>query len=34
MKDQLEQLQSIGIRALPIEEDEEEAAEMDRLDYL
>ena len=29
-----EQLQSIGIRALAIEVDEEEAEEMDRLDYL
>ena len=34
MKDQVEQLQSIGIRALAIEVDEEEAGEMDRLDYL
>ena len=33
MKDQVEQLQSIGIRALAIEVDEEEAGEMDRLDY-
>ena len=34
MKDQVEQLQSIGIRALAIEVDEEEAGEIDRLDYL
>ena len=34
MKDQVEQLQSIGIRALAIEVDEEEVGEMDRLDYL
>ena len=39
MKDQVEQLQSIGIRALAIgvdeeEEDEEGAAKMDRLDCL
>ena len=34
MKDQVEQLQSIGIRALAIEVDEKEAGEMDRLDYL
>ena len=34
MKDQVEQLQSIGIRALAIEVDEEEAGEMDRLNYL
>ena len=34
MKDQVEQLQSIGIRALAIEVDEETAGEMDRLDYL
>ena len=33
MKDQVEQLQSIGIRVLAIEVDEEEAGEMDRLDY-
>ena len=38
MKDQVEQLQSIGIRALAIgvdeEEDDEEAGKMDRLDCL
>ena len=39
MKDQVEQLQSIGIRALAIgvdeeEEDEEGAGKMDRLDCL
>ena len=38
MKDQVEQLQNIRIRALAIgvdeEEDEEEAAKMDRLDCL
>jgi len=38
MKDQVEQLQSIGIRALAIvvdeEEDAEEAGKMDRLDCL
>ena len=35
MKDQVEQLQSIGItRALAIEVDKEEAGEMVRLDYL
>ena len=34
MKDQVEQLQSIGISALAIEVVEEEAGEMYRLDYL
>ena len=34
MKDQVEQLQSIGISALAIEVVEEEAGEMDWLDYL
>ena len=34
MKDQVEQLQSIGIRGLAIEVDKEEAGEMGRLDYL
>jgi len=33
MKDQVKQLQSIRIRTLAIEVDEEEAGEMDRLDY-
>jgi len=34
MKDQVEQLQSIGIRALAIGEDEVGAGKMDRLDCL
>ena len=34
MKDQVEQLQSIGIRTLAIQVDEKEAGEMDQLDYL
>ena len=34
MKDQVEELQSIGIRALAIEVDEEGAGKMDRLDCL
>jgi len=34
MKDQVEQLQSIGISALAIKVVEEEAGEMDRLDHL
>ena len=34
MKDQVKQLQSIGIRALAIGVDEEEGGKMDRLDCL